>query len=485
MVELPSPGQALDQDATVDLGSLGESWSGLYLHGRKVGYVVSRDSDFRLFEPSVIESRTSAVMEVDANGKSFRLKIQSLFQFDGRPPHRLRSFVRKAQNLRYLPEEPHWRKRYRIRSRGWRRVSTERVEMIPGPDPGSYEVSLVQGRSHRNTTIHVEYTLDDHWGLRGWLRTEPTIGEKREVRSFDHDELLVTSRACVLKDRGLADVRGVAQTVFVVHCVDGDGAESETRYLSDGEELASSKIGLGFERRAETSAVARKIGERWDIAREAEEFVLVGAVPAPKEITRLELEVGGELGRLLEDAPGQKVWAQPGTNRYRVVLTSGARTDVRVEEREQKQFLQEDRPFPSSSLVSDLAWEAVGDAETPAERVSRLVQFVGDYLFYIKTTAPKNVMEIIRDRTGSCSEHAALFVALARALSIPARTATGLAVGASREGAALGWHAWSEVALDGYWIPVDPTWGQTTISASHLRFPSDSQSSLSFLGRNS
>jgi len=25
--------------------------------------------------------------------------------------------------------------------------------------------------------------------------------------------------------------------------------------------------------------------------------------------------------------------------------------------------------------------------------------------------------------------------------------------------------------IDGYWIPVDPTWDQTTIDAAYLRFP--------------
>ncbi len=32
-------------------------------------------------------------------------------------------------------------------------------------------------------------------------------------------------------------------------------------------------------------------------------------------------------------------------------------------------------------------------------------------------------------------------------------------------------HAWNEVVIDGLWVPVDPTWGQTTIDATHLRFP--------------
>ena len=43
-------------------------------------------------------------------------------------------------------------------------------------------------------------------------------------------------------------------------------------------------------------------------------------------------------------------------------------------------------------------------------------------------------------------------------------------------------HAWNEVVVNGQWIPVDPTWGQTTIDATHLRFPASANDWYQVLG---
>jgi transglutaminase-like putative cysteine protease len=34
---------------------------------------------------------------------------------------------------------------------------------------------------------------------------------------------------------------------------------------------------------------------------------------------------------------------------------------------------------------------------------------------------------------------------------------------------AFGGHAWNEVAIDGSWIPVDPTWNQVQVDATHIK----------------
>ena len=76
--------------------------------------------------------------------------------------------------------------------------------------------------------------------------------------------------------------------------------------------------------------------------------------------------------------------------------------------------------------------------------------------------------EVLRTRRGDCSEHARLFVALARAAGIPAREVTGLAwIGDDVR--AFGRHSWAEVELDGRWREVDPTGGVLPAHAAHVR----------------
>jgi transglutaminase-like putative cysteine protease len=74
----------------------------------------------------------------------------------------------------------------------------------------------------------------------------------------------------------------------------------------------------------------------------------------------------------------------------------------------------------------------------------------------------KLVLQTLR---GDCNEHTILFIALARAIGIPARSAVGLVY---LDGTFF-YHAWPEVWL-GEWVAVDPTFGQAPADAAHIRF---------------
>jgi transglutaminase-like putative cysteine protease len=76
-----------------------------------------------------------------------------------------------------------------------------------------------------------------------------------------------------------------------------------------------------------------------------------------------------------------------------------------------------------------------------------------------------SAVQVLDDRRGDCNEHTVLYVALARAAGLPARTAAGLVYLRGH----FYYHAWPEVWL-GQWVAVDPTFGQFPADASHLRF---------------
>lgn len=76
-----------------------------------------------------------------------------------------------------------------------------------------------------------------------------------------------------------------------------------------------------------------------------------------------------------------------------------------------------------------------------------------------------SAMQVLESRTGDCNEHTQLFVALARAVGIPARVTAGLAYLDGK----FYYHAWPEILLND-WVAVDPTFGQFPADAAHLRF---------------
>ena len=76
------------------------------------------------------------------------------------------------------------------------------------------------------------------------------------------------------------------------------------------------------------------------------------------------------------------------------------------------------------------------------------------------------------EKKGDCTEHAALFVALARAAGLPARCVSGTVYLAAGEQAVWGYHAWAEVWL-GRWVVVDATVNQVGVGARYLFFQYD------------
>jgi hypothetical protein len=109
-------------------------------------------------------------------------------------------------------------------------------------------------------------------------------------------------------------------------------------------------------------------------------------------------------------------------------------------------------------------WENFGRND-PALVARRLTMGVYEELEKEITFSVPNAVQVLSSGRGDCNEHTVLFVAMARALGLPARTAVGLVY----VNGAFFYHAWPEVWL-GRWVATDPTFGQFPADAAHLRF---------------
>jgi hypothetical protein len=111
------------------------------------------------------------------------------------------------------------------------------------------------------------------------------------------------------------------------------------------------------------------------------------------------------------------------------------------------------------------ARQAVRRTRDPRRAAERLVEWVYEEIDKRVTVSVPSALEVLETRRGDCNEHTVLYVALARAVGIPARTAAGLVY----VDGAFYYHAWPEIFLNG-WVAVDPTFGQFPADAAHLRF---------------
>ena len=114
--------------------------------------------------------------------------------------------------------------------------------------------------------------------------------------------------------------------------------------------------------------------------------------------------------------------------------------------------------YCESDELGEAAWDLFHATQPGWARVQAISNWVHnnvvfDYRFGRPT---KTAVDVFREGTGVCRDFAHLFIALCRAMNIPARYASGYLsdVGAKAESAG-DFCAWSEVFLEGRWYTVD------------------------------
>jgi len=133
---------------------------------------------------------------------------------------------------------------------------------------------------------------------------------------------------------------------------------------------------------------------------------------------------------------------------------------------EPEPLIESDAP----SIRAEAERAAFGAPVEPRARAEQLLRYVHALLEKKPTVSLPSAIEVLKTRVGDCNEHTALYVAMARALGIPARIAVGLVYLRG----AFYYHAWAEVWLEegddrGLWLPVDPTLNQLPADATHVR----------------
>lgn len=195
-------------------------------------------------------------------------------------------------------------------------------------------------------------------------------------------------------------------------------------------------------------------------------------ITRPGEVRSMRVDVqvpDGIKGRPFADSIYCKAY-QELDGSYRLTL-SEARPDGRLPVEELSESDRRRFTAPSYMIESDepsikeLAERLTRGEAEPLKRALILARWV--YRNLAKRSAgpsTASALETLRERAGDCTEHAALFTALARAAGLPARQAMGLV----HDGDGFQFHAWAEVFAEGSWIPVDPTLGRFGVGGIYI-----------------
>jgi hypothetical protein len=301
-----------------------------------------------------------------------------------------------------------------------------------------------------------------------------------EVRVVEHDTILVPDSAALDPGSGrwspahydsipswrIAEVFGGVQ---IESWVDADG-----RIVK-----ASSPLGFSMEK------------TEYELARQAQEDArgMAGSPVDEDVILSTAIQSNMDLGEV--ERHGELRFVLSGVDLEGFELEGGRqslRGDTLIVRQEVWSALEpgyDELPYPSMDLREFLQPEPLiqSDDEQVIEAAERMVRWrrrgsndplvvaerltMGLNLGLEKriTFSIPNAVQVLESGKGDCNEHTVLFVAMARALGLPARTAVGLVY----LNDAFFYHAWPEVWL-GQWVAVDPTFGQYPADAAHLRF---------------
>ena len=124
-------------------------------------------------------------------------------------------------------------------------------------------------------------------------------------------------------------------------------------------------------------------------------------------------------------------------------------------------YIQSDNPY-----ILRQAKSIVNNVTNDLEKIRALTQWVYTNLDKKPVLSIPDAVSTLRSKVGDCNEHAALFAALSRSLSIPTRVVAGVTY---HEGTFY-YHAWNEVCLNGKWISLDTTKNQFPADLTHIKF---------------
>ena len=445
--------QASPINLATDLARYGSSavWRGVYYRGEKIGFTVSQvirtDDGFELQEDgrlqmTLLGSTSAAAIHTTARvDPQFALRSFEFSLDPGTGAVQIRGSVDAASAGRAGSH----RMTIAITSGGATR--TEQRDLPEAPMLGLNLSRILASGGLTPGARHRWMVLDP-----ATLRNAPMnveVGRREIVRLADTS---VPAFRVEMEFAGLRTTSWVTDTGDVVK-------EESPLGLMTVREPADRAQGLAVSGRIqadllELSAVVPRTRER---------------IEEPRAVRRLRIRLeGADLSSPDVQGAGQTV------NGSVVEIVDARPLTPEPAERELQPYLDPE-PLIESDAPEILAEAtlAVQGVQGQRARAERLTRYVNALLDKKPTISLPSALEVLRTKVGDCNEHTALYVAMARALDIPARIAVGLVYVQGAQGAFY-YHAWPEVYLDegngrGLWLPVDPTLNEFPADATHVR----------------
>jgi protein-glutamine gamma-glutamyltransferase len=439
-------------DAKYLEGSLRVDWYGVYQKDKKIGYL--RNERKRVDDKYVEEQLMS--MKLVSFGQKIEISTAQTMVFEPAPTYRLVKAVLTEKNGPMAKKTTFtWNNR----------------------DRSYTTVHEVAGEARKSVLNDIDYTLGDASATEVWVRGKPKVGSVMLARSFDPGEQKMDAQTNKILTSKTSLAGGVKVHFYEVETVSKlRDFKTLARYDDHGTTLSADV--LIFELRKETEEQAKDTQYSQDL------FVM-GMVKIDKglgrtgKVAELVVAVDGKEAEVFEDGPRQSVVATDNGRLVRLGKKYGK--EQKATDAEIKEALAETNAYPiTHAKIKDLADQVTEGARTPEAKVAKIVAFVHKYVRpHLSAQAPE-IHDLLKSKKGDCKSYALMFNNLARAAGVPAREVSGLLY-VGDDFKAFGGHAWNEVVLNGVWVPVDASMGETEVNATHICFGTEHRATKNLL----
>ncbi len=425
-------------------------WYGMYLMGRKVGYM---KEDWSITDGKVVyTSLNSLKVRVLGGTKDASVTIKITYEAQGqgrfismKAEERLPGLTKTVTLVRSKDGD-----------------GFEFTQTLSGPSLGTPRTTrqIFKGRISplTSSSLAIQWLIAHNQISReGWV-----------VHTFDYQQQRFSREGYFVRHTVERIISGIKTRLHVVdYLSEAQGLSMVTLFSADGVMLVGS-VGGRIELKLEGEKAARDISVRFDMGFGT--MIPLSLKSDPRKLDYLELSVTGPMPRDIKFLNTHRYsLTSKGKDLWLLKLRKDELNGLSLPARLPAEVVKYTRPSPG--IESDDP-ELVKFARTHAgsgdalSKVRRLTMFVGDYVQDSLTSEYSSAIAVMKAHKGDCSEHALLLTALLRAVGIPARMVAGVGyVGGAAK--SLGYHAWVQVYL-GRWIDVDPTWKQVPADVTHI-----------------
>jgi hypothetical protein len=439
----PSP---LSQDLSKYLG---KRWYGIYFMDKKIGYAEAN------VERKIYEGKQAVTVSL-----KLRAEVAMLGKPQGMSISEVRTYVLNEGLVYFLSETRSGGGIMRLRG-----VATDGTMRIS---------SVVGGQEKTSVTARPEEKFEDYIAEERLVADGAKVGD--ELSFTQYQPTMEKSVTAVSRIKGIETkwMKGVPTRLYSVETVIKDLGVTSTSLLSAGGDVLKTQVAGVFTMRLEDERLAKNIDYRSDVILST---VIRPAkkIEKPQAVRTLKVMVSG-----IGDRP-QLIESERQS--YQLLPDGKALLTVKVQDLSGVEIPE--IPLPVRDFSSELAPSLFIQSDAPevvacaksivgeernARKVSdRLVQWVFKNLEKRFSASFSNALDVLALRSGDCTEHSVLYVALARAVGLPARDVSGVMYTADDHG--FYYHQWAEVYV-GKWIAVDPTFDQEQADATHIQLVS-------------